>query len=113
MKDQAHIIVIDDDPLIRLVVATALQAVGLTTSEAASGEEGLLLFKEMGADAVLLDVMMPAGMDGFATCAEFRILPDGQHIPVLMMTGLEDLESINHAFEAGATDFITKLGQTH
>ena len=108
MKDQAHIIVIDDDPLIRLVVAMALQAVGLTTSEAASGEEGLLLFKEMGADAVLLDVMMPAGMDGFATCAEFRNLPDGQHIPVLMMTGLEDLESINHAFEAGATDFITK-----
>lgn len=108
MKDQAHIIVIDDDPLIRLVVTMALQAVGLTTSEASSGEEGLRLFKEMGADALLLDVMMPGGMDGFATCAEFRKLPEGQHIPVLMMTGLDDLESINHAFEAGATDFITK-----
>ena len=108
MKEQAHIIVIDDDPLIRLVVAMALQAVGLTTSEAESGEEGLLLFNEIGADAVLLDVMMPGGMDGFATCAEFRNRPNGQHIPVLMMTGLEDMESINHAFEAGATDFITK-----
>jgi len=108
MKDQYQIIVIDDDPLIRLVVAMALQAVGLTTIEAASGEEGLRLFNEMGADAILLDVMMPDGMDGFATCTEFRNLPDGQHIPVLMMTGLEDLESINHAFEAGATDFITK-----
>jgi len=108
MKDQAHIIVIDDDPLIRLVVTMALQAVGLTTSEASSGEEGLQLFKEMGADALLLDVMMPDGMDGFATCAEFRKLPEGQHIPVLMMTGLDDLESINRAFEAGATDFITK-----
>jgi diguanylate cyclase (GGDEF)-like protein len=108
MKDQYQIIVIDDDPLIRLVVAMALRAVGLTTIEAVSGEEGLRLFNEMGADAILLDVMMPDGMDGFATCAEFRNLPDGQHIPVLMMTGLEDLESINHAFEAGATDFITK-----
>jgi diguanylate cyclase (GGDEF)-like protein len=108
MKDQAHIIVIDDDPMIRLVVAMALQSVSLTTSEAASGEEGLKLFSELGADAILLDVMMPNGMDGFATCTEFRNLPGGQLIPVLMMTGLEDMESINHAFEAGATDFITK-----
>jgi diguanylate cyclase (GGDEF)-like protein len=108
MKDSSHIIVIDDDPMIRLVVAMALQAVGLTSSEAASGEEGLQLFIEKGANGVLLDVMMPDGMDGFATCAEFRNLPAGQHIPVLMMTGLEDLESINRAFEVGATDFITK-----
>lgn len=108
MKDQTHIIVIDDDPLIRLVVTMALQAVGLTTSEAVSGEEGLQLFNEKGADAVLLDVMMPDGMDGFATCARLRNLPEGKHTPVLMMTGLEDMESINHAFEAGATDFITK-----
>ena len=108
MTDQSHILVIDDDPMIRLVVTMALQAVGLTTSEASSGEEGLRLFNEKGADAVLLDVMMPEGLDGFATCAEFRMLPGGQHIPVLMMTGLDDMASINHAFEAGATDFITK-----
>lgn len=108
MKDLPHIIVIDDEPMIRLVVVMALQAVGLTTSEAESGEEGLRLFKEKGADAILLDVMMPDGMDGFVTCAEFRNLPDALHIPVLMMTALEDLASINHAFEAGATDFITK-----
>ena len=108
MKEPSHIIIIDDDSLIRLVVVMALQAAGFTTSEAASGEEGLRLFNEKGADAILQDVMMPGGMDGFETCAEFRKLPGGQHIPVLMMTGLEDMESINHAFEVGATDFITK-----
>ena len=108
MKDQTHIIIIDDDSMIRLVVAKALQAVGMTTIEAASGEEGLQLFNEKGADAILLDILMPGGIDGFATCEEFRKLPDGQHIPVLMMTGLEDMESINRAYEAGATDFITK-----
>jgi diguanylate cyclase (GGDEF)-like protein len=108
MKDQTHIIVIDDDPLIRLLVTMALQAVGITTSEAVSGEEGLQLFNEKGANAILLDVMMPDGMDGFVTCAKFRSLPKGKHTPVLMMTGLEDMDSINHAFEAGATDFITK-----
>ena len=108
MDNQAHILIIDDDPMIRLLVATALQAIGLRTTEAASGEEGLDLFKKEGADAVLLDVIMPGGMDGFAVAAAIREGADSQHIPVLMMTGLEDLESINRAFEHGATDFITK-----
>lgn len=108
MLDQHNILIIDDDPLIRLLVATALQSAGLQTTEASSGEAGLKLFAEFGAAAVLLDVTMPNGMDGFAACIKFRNLPGGQHIPVLMMTGLEDLESINHAYEAGATDFITK-----
>jgi CheY-like chemotaxis protein len=80
MKDQAHIIIIDDDSMIRLVVAKALQAVGMITIEAESGEQGLQLFNENGANAILLDVMMPGGIDGFTTCEEFRKLPDGQYI---------------------------------
>jgi diguanylate cyclase len=108
MQNQPYILIIDDDPVIRILVVKALQAVGLQTVEAASGEEGLRLFAERSADAILLDVLMPGGINGFDACAKFRQLPDCQHIPVLMMTGLEDLESINHALEAGATDFITK-----
>lgn len=108
MLDQPRILIIDDDPLIRLLVSTTLQSIGLQTTEACSGEEGLNSFMSFGADAVLLDVMMPGGMDGFTVCEKFKQLPDGQHIPVLMMTGLEDLESVNRAFEVGATDFITK-----
>ncbi len=108
MQDLSHIIVIDDDPLVRLLASKALQAVGLDTTEASSGEDGLQIFMEHGADAFLLDVMMPGGIDGFTTCTMLRNLPEGQHIPVLMMTGLDDLESINHSFEVGATDFITK-----
>jgi diguanylate cyclase (GGDEF)-like protein len=108
MLEPYRILIIDDDPVIRLLSATALQAAGLQTTEFASGEEGLQHFIAAGADAVLLDVLMPNGMDGFVACKEFRKLPNGQHIPVLMMTGLDDLESINRAYEAGATDFITK-----
>nr|WP_087145711.1 EAL domain-containing protein [Crenothrix polyspora] len=108
MQDQPHILIIDDDSMIRLLVARALQAIGLQTIEAAGGEEGLQLLREHSVDAILLDVVMPDGIDGFATCARLRALTNGQHIPVLMMTGLEDLESITHAFEVGATDFITK-----
>jgi len=51
--------------------------------------------------------MMPE-IDGFMTCHALRRLPEGEHIPVLMVTGLDDLASINHAYEVGATDFITK-----
>ena len=107
-QDRPHVLVIDDDSLIRLLVTEALQAEGLKVSEAESGEQGLRQFAESGADAVLLDVMMPSGIDGFETCVELRKIPGGEHTPVLMMTGLEDLESINRAFEVGATDFITK-----
>jgi len=108
MKAPSKVIVIDDDPLTRLVVARALLAVGLSTIEAESGEQGLQFFAEQGADAIFVDVMMPGGMDGFETCAQIRSLPEGRHIPLLMMTGLDDLDSIDRAFEAGATDFITK-----
>ena len=108
MSQQSTVIIIDDDPLIRLVVSKTLQAAGLITLEAVSGEEGLKLFKEKKADAILLDVMMPSGMDGYGVCTELRNLPEGRHVPILMMTGLEDLESINRAYEVGATDFITK-----
>jgi diguanylate cyclase len=108
LPDHSHILIIDDDSVIRLLASTALQAAGLRTTEASSGEEGLRLFKALGADAILLDVVMPNGMDGYATCAMLKELKDSQYVPILMMTGLDDLESINHAFEAGATDFITK-----
>lgn len=108
MSSPPRIIVVDDDALIRLLVVKALQVVGIQAFEADSGEEGLRLFQQQGGDAVLLDVMMPSGMDGYATCAAFRADPKGQHLPILMMTGLEDLESVNRAYEVGATDFITK-----
>lgn len=108
MHKQAPILIIDDDPLIRFMLATALKAQGLSSLEASSGEDGLKLFAEHGAQAVLLDVVMPNGMDGYETCAEFRIKEEGEHLPILMMTGMEDNESINRAYEVGATDFITK-----
>ena len=58
-------------------------------------------------DLNLLDVVMPGG-DGFSVCEQVRKLPGGERIPVCMMTGLEDAESIRRAYQSGATDFITK-----
>ncbi len=103
-----HILIIDDDPVIRLLTTQALRSTGFQTTAVKNGEIGLESFKENGADAVLLDVMMPDGIDGFEVCTQLRSLANGKHTPVLMMTGLEDLDSVNRAFESGATDFITK-----
>ncbi len=108
MANKPHILIIDDDPVTRLFAAQALSQAGLRTTDAENAELGLELFKKNGADAVLLDVVIPDGMDGFAACLVFRTLPGGQHIPIMMMTGLDDLDSINKAFDSGATDFITK-----
>lgn len=103
-----HILIIDDDPVIRLLTTQALRSHGFQATAAKNGEQGLESFNEQGADAVLLDVMMPEGIDGFEVCSQLRNMPKGRHTPVLMMTGLDDLESVNRAFESGATDFITK-----
>ena len=59
------------------------------------------------ADLVLLDVVMP-GLGGFEVCARLRALDAGLLVPIIMLTGLDDSESVQRAFDAGATDFISK-----
>jgi len=105
---QASIVmVVDDDFSARLQVRFTLENEGYEVVEAASGQEALDLFMENQPDLILLDVIMP-DMDGFATCRALRTLPGGAHLPVVMVTGLEDTETINQAFDAGATDFVSK-----
>lgn len=58
-------------------------------------------------DLVLLDVVMP-GLDGYQTCAALRNIADYNKLPILILTGLDDMDSIDKAFQSGATDFITK-----
>lgn len=100
-------LVVDDDAVNRLLTREALEGAGWSVEEAVNGREGLAAFQRLHPDVVLMDVMMPE-MDGFAACAALRSLPDGAHTPVLIMTGLDDYPSITRAYNAGATDFLTK-----
>ncbi|GMV51039.1 MAG: putative hybrid histidine kinase [Nitrospira sp. OLB3] len=100
-------LIADDDIIIRMFAREALEQAGWTVEEADNGREGLDAFQRLQPDVVLLDVMMPE-MDGFAACAALRQLPAGRHTPILIMTGLDDFDSITKAYEAGATDFIIK-----
>ena len=101
------VLIVDDDPVARLLAREALEQSGWSVEEAENGRLGLEVFIKRRPDLMLLDIMMPE-MDGFTVCAELRKLPEGIHTPVLMMTGLEDYQSITQAYDAGATDFIVK-----
>jgi DNA-binding response OmpR family regulator len=85
----------------------ALHQAGFAVEEAEDGMAALDTVNRRQPDAVLLDVLMP-GMDGFAALAELRKRPEYRNLPVSMVTGLDDTDSIRRAFAAGATDFITK-----
>jgi predicted signal transduction protein with EAL and GGDEF domain/DNA-binding response OmpR family regulator len=101
------VLVVDDDAGGRRLTRATLSKAGFKVVEAADGQQALDVMRVQMPDLVLMDVSMPV-MDGFTACAELRRLPGGSRVPVVMMTGLDDVQSIEHAFEVGATDFITK-----
>jgi DNA-binding response OmpR family regulator len=101
------ILVVDDDHLMRVMLRDSLTAAGFDVILAEDGVIALHHFTSIRPDLVLLDLIMP-GKDGCETCRDLRTLPKGQHIHVLMMTCLDNADSIHRAFEAGATDFIAK-----
>jgi len=101
------VLLIEDERTQRVVLRTALERDGFEVEEAEDGVKGLQAFDRVHPDIVLLDVRMPV-MDGFAACSALRRRPGGNRLPILMLTILNDIESINRAYEVGATDFITK-----
>ena len=106
-EGQPVVLIVDDDMAQRLLMRQSLRETRLLIEEAADGREALNVFERITPDLVLMDVKMPH-MDGFAACAEMRKFPGGQDIAIVLVTGLDDYESIKKAFEVGATDFITK-----
>jgi PAS domain S-box-containing protein len=102
-----RVLLVDDDGVARLLTASALAERRWNVIEAEGGAQALAAFVQHKPQVVVLDALMPE-MDGFATCERLRKLPGGEHVPVLMLTGLDDEESIARAYEAGATDFFVK-----
>jgi predicted signal transduction protein with EAL and GGDEF domain len=101
------VLIIDDDPGARMLLGAALEMAGFRVSSAADGTSALTEFRSQPTDCIILDVVMP-GMNGFETCAALRAMPECRHVPILMQTSLDDMESVNRAYTAGATDFSSK-----
>jgi len=104
---QPTVLIVDDDPLIRLQACGFLSQAGFNPAEAATGSEALTAIDSFTPDLFVLDVEMP-GINGFDVCRQIRLQQRFSHTPILMLTGLNDRESIDEAYIAGATDFSVK-----
>ena len=103
----ALVLVVDDDRSTRAALRYALQRSGFRVEEATDGAVALKMIERIAPDVVLMDAVMPV-MDGFTACARLQQTPGGKNIPVLMITALDDQHSIERAFAAGASDYISK-----
>jgi EAL domain-containing protein (putative c-di-GMP-specific phosphodiesterase class I)/glycosyltransferase involved in cell wall biosynthesis len=120
------VMVVDDDRSLRKLLIMAVKQAGFRTVEATNGQQALEMYERESPDLVLLDAMMPE-MDGFACCRQLRLLQANEvqkisdpsqgrggtqqllpERPILMITALDDETSVENAFAAGATDYITK-----
>jgi signal transduction histidine kinase len=101
------ILIADDDDIVREIMRAELEADGFRVVEAVDGVDACQKCWSQLPDLVIADVVMPR-MDGFALCRELRANPASQFVPILQATGLDDVDSIERAYQAGATDFIGK-----
>ena len=101
------ILIVDDDPQARLVLAYILKRKGFDVCEAESGATALAAVGRDLPDLVLLDVMMP-DMDGFEICAALRAGRPGHELPIVMLTAKTDADAHTRGMRAGASDYLTK-----
>ena len=100
-------LVVDDDKSQRLLETAALVKAGFSVAQAEDGVMALEMLDRVKPNLIILDVDMP-NMDGFKVCRTIRRKPEHRHTPIVMVTGHEDTESIDKAYQSGATDFISK-----
>jgi diguanylate cyclase (GGDEF)-like protein/PAS domain S-box-containing protein len=105
--NRATVLVVDDDRSMRHLARQSLQLGGFSVEEAADGREALDRIEQVRPDLILLDVDMPE-IDGFEVCRQLRSRVISTNTPVLMMTGLNNVDSIKRAYDVGATDFVVK-----
>lgn len=104
----ARILVVDDLEANRRLLEARLTADYYEVLMASRGEEAVQLAKRERPDLILLDVMMPGGIDGYEACRRLKAMPETRHIPVVILTTLDDRENKVRGLQAGAEEFLTK-----
>ena len=105
--DAGRVLVVDDERLNRMLLRRALEAEGWTVAEAPDGRAALDALRSAATDVVLLDIVMPE-LDGYGTLAAIKANPSLDHVPVIIISGVDELESVVRCIEMGATDYLTK-----
>ena len=101
------ILVVDDEAEICRMVKTMIEALGVEVHTSSDSREAAVILERDKFDGVMLDVAMP-GLDGFQLARRIRSTPPNRQVPIIMMTGMDDVETMRRAFEAGVTLFIGK-----
>ena len=107
LDEAVRILFVDDDPITREFAAVHLSSDAAQISLAADGFEALRALARQPIDVLLLDLEMPR-MDGFEVLKVLRGMAETQHLPVIVVTGREDIAAIDRAYQAGATSFLVK-----
>jgi two-component system cell cycle response regulator len=103
----ASILVVDDDPINRMLLSRDLERQGHRVATTEDGRQALAVLRAEPFDVVLLDVLMPE-LDGYETLAQIERDKKLRHIPVIMVSALEDMESVVRCIEMGAADYLPK-----
>jgi signal transduction histidine kinase len=102
------ILIVDDNPTNLDILSETLANGGFEVAAATSGEAALKQLQYDLPDLILLDVMMPPGIDGFETCQRLKLNSQTREIPVIFMTAVTDTTAKVKGFNLGAVDYITK-----
>jgi DNA-binding response OmpR family regulator len=102
-----RVLIVEDDPEARKVLSLILKLDGYEISTAPGGAEAVQVMTTMIPDLLLLDVMMP-GMDGYQVCGWVRANPATTAVPVVMLSGKADPESVARGLEVGADEYLSK-----
>jgi signal transduction histidine kinase len=101
------ILIVDDEPTARETVVAMLEGENYDLQLAKDGLQALKVLENIQPDLILLDIMLP-GMDGFEVCRRIRATPRLAEVPVVMLTALDDRDSLLRGIESGADDFLSK-----
>jgi adenylate cyclase len=106
-SEPASILVVDDDAVTRSMLTRSLEQEGHLVTTAKDGGQGLDLLRSQPFDVVLLDVLMP-DPDGYKVLEQIKAEPGLRHLPVIMITALDDVASAVRCIEMGAEDYLPK-----
>lgn len=101
------VFIVDDEPTSRETLVAMLEGENYELQLAKDGIQALQMLEQLQPDLILLDIMMP-GMDGFEVCRRIRSTPPLAEVPIIMLTALDDRDSLLRGIESGADDFLSK-----
>ena len=110
--DAITILIVDDDPTTCALTSTVLEREGYRTRSCTNGKDALDVVGSTPVSLVLLDVVMP-GMDGFEVCARLRAMEAGKKLPIILLTGRDDVDTRLEGIQSGVSEFLAKPVSRH